>query len=120
MTYVRKLLRREELEEQQLADHLSSLNEESVPKATITALDDLWAKKAEINADNVLEHLEPDDEDSPYLHATYEVYEVGRDGLAQRKNKRHRDEDGEVVDTSTVWDTISKVNEEEDAVGRMT
>ncbi|KAM7204272.1 hypothetical protein V8F20_003685 [Naviculisporaceae sp. PSN 640] len=107
MTYVRKSLRKEVFTEQQLADHLSSLN-------------DVWAKRTEINADNVLKNFEPEDGNSPYLHATYEVYEVGRDGLAQRKNTRHGDEDGEVLDTSTVWDTISKVNETGDAVGRIT
>lgn len=120
MTYVRKPLRSEVFTKQQLADHLRSLNEEAVSQATITALDDIWVKRAEITQDNVLSNFEPEDDDSPYLHATYEVYEVGRDGLAQRKDTRHGDEDGEVLDTSTVWDTISKVNQEGDAVGRMT
>ncbi|KAK4218349.1 hypothetical protein QBC37DRAFT_198740 [Rhypophila decipiens] len=120
MTYVKEPLRSETFSEQQLAVYLRSLDEENVSKGTIKALDDVWLKRAEINEDNVLKNFEPANNDSPYLHATYEVYEIGKKGLAQPMNTRHGDEDGEVLDTSTVWDTISKVNKEGDAVGRMT
>jgi len=116
MTYVTNTLKSEAFTEQQLAEHLNSLE---VPEATARALDDVWVKRAEINPNNVLSSFEPED-DSPYLHATYEVYEVGSNGLADHMNSRHGDEDGGHLDTSTVWDTISKVNQRGDAVGRMT
>lgn len=119
MTYVTKTLNSEVFTEQQLADHLNSLDEEKTPEATARALDDVWRKRDEIKPDNVLSSFEPE-EDSPYLHSTYEVYEVGRNGIASHMNSRHGDEDGVHLDTSTVWDTISKVNQRRDAVGRMT
>ncbi|KAK3321607.1 hypothetical protein B0H66DRAFT_175982 [Apodospora peruviana] len=117
MSYVHEHVTKETFFKKDLAEHLRSLD--PAKEATTLALDDVWVNRAEIDEESVLDSFEPA-EDGPYMHATYEVYEVGEDGLAERMNNQNGDEPDEVLDASTVWDTIREVNVRGDAVGRMT
>ncbi|KAK3346739.1 hypothetical protein B0T25DRAFT_592806 [Lasiosphaeria hispida] len=117
MSHVLEPLARESFSEEDLATHLGSLDE--AKPATVTALGDVWHMRNEMDASSILENFDPV-EDGPYISATYEVYEVGRDGIPEAQHTNNGDEEGEVLEASTVWETLREVNSGGASVGRMT
>lgn len=118
MSYVVEPIDRENFSEHALASHLASLDD-TCPETTITALGDIWNTRAEINASAILNCFDTV-EDGPYIGATYEVYEVGRDGKSHPKHSNNGDQEGEALEALTVWETLKKVNSGGSSVGRMT
>ena len=106
-----------------LASHIRSIDESC--KDTVAVLGDVWHKRNELDASNVLTTFETG-EGSLYESATYHVYEVGRDGSPKPKQIQSEqayltggDGDGDNRDAS-VWRVLKHVNSEGTAVGRMT
>jgi hypothetical protein len=120
---VSKSLPRESFSEQGLVDHIRSVDEST--QDTVTALGDVWQKRTELDASNILTTFESG-EGSRYESATYEVYEVGRDGTPKPKQIQAEqphfpggDGDGDNRDVS-VWGVLRESNSDGNAVGRMT
>lgn len=102
---VQELLPHEFFTEQDLVGHLRQLDESKV--ATATALDDLWDQRSELDPTNVINSLESyEDEPNPYTNATYEVFEVLKDGTAVRQHVKRDDSDDDILEAATVWGTI--------------
>ena len=122
-SYVSKYLKRESFTEEQLVAHLASLDE--APPATATALGDLWLNRGELTPLTIGERFGTVED--AYANATYEVYEVGRDGRSEVRHSSSAnnsggpaDQDGEPLSASVVWETLREVNSEGTSVGRMT
>ncbi|KXX80744.1 hypothetical protein MMYC01_203827 [Madurella mycetomatis] len=79
---VSRPLEKESFSEEDLVSHIRSI-EEKHPD-TVTALCDVWHKKDELDASNVLTSFDTG-EGSRYDSATYEIFEVGRDGVPKSK-----------------------------------
>ncbi|KAJ9148616.1 GTPase-activator protein for ras-like GTPase containing protein [Pleurostoma richardsiae] len=105
----------------QLVEHLKSLDDDDVPEATAAALGDVWRKRSELTAETLF--MTPDTasgDEGLYESATYEVYDVGRDGLPVAQHDNTGNADDVILDPSTVWDTVKAVNTDHKSVGRMT
>ncbi|KAL2023739.1 hypothetical protein VTK56DRAFT_1453 [Thermocarpiscus australiensis] len=118
-----KPLDKESFSEEDLVAHLRSIDETN--QDTVTALGDVWLKRNDVDATNILTSFETG-EGSRYDSATYEVYEVGRDGAPKRKQIQLEqtrlgggDLDGDNQDAS-VWRVLKDINDDGNAVGRMT
>ncbi|KAL2255750.1 hypothetical protein VTK26DRAFT_2763 [Humicola hyalothermophila] len=120
---VSKTVCRESFTEEDLIAHLYSLDETNQDTATV--LCDVLRKRNESDASNLLSTFETGD-GSYYETATYDIYEVGKDGCPTLKQapieESHMtsdDEDGYYQDAS-VWKVLKEVNSGGNAVGRMT
>ncbi len=106
-----------------LVAHIRSIDESC--KDAVAVLGDVWHKRSELDASNVLATFESG-EHSPYESATYHVYEVGRDGSPKAKQIQsdhayHTGGDGDENNRdASVWRVLKHVNSEGTAVGRMT
>ncbi|KAL1884167.1 hypothetical protein VTK73DRAFT_6836 [Phialemonium thermophilum] len=107
--------------ESDLVEHLRRLDDSNT--AAAIALDDLWDRRAEMAPEDVipsLKVLEDDTSGSRYTNATYEVYDVLRDGSAVRQYGYKAKDNDDGVEAATAWDTIKEVNPQLRAVGRIT
>jgi len=117
-------LDKEWFSEEQLAAHLNSLNDEDDGRPSPTAIalgSDLWQRQGAINTSTVSEIFVSED---AYPSATYEVYEVSREGLFRIPYDRspliHDAPENNLLNAPVMWDTIRNVNPKGDAIGRMT
>lgn len=97
--------------DEQLITHLQQAETKD---ATVAALGDVWRRRAELTSATLF-NIGTDSgtgEDDYWANATYEVYEVGKDGLL---NPRHDDKSNE-----DVWGIIKNVNQDGTAIGRIT
>ena len=120
---VSRPLPRESFSEERLVAHVHSIDENN--QDAVTALGDVWQRRDELNASNVLSSFESG-EGSRFESATYQVYEVGRDGTPEPKQIQAEqayptggDGDGDNRDAS-VWRVLKDTNAGGSAVGRMT
>ncbi|KAK3897618.1 hypothetical protein C8A05DRAFT_38823 [Staphylotrichum tortipilum] len=109
--------------EDDLVGHIRSIDESR--QGTITALGEVWPKRNELDASNILASFDTG-EGSRYESATYAVYEVGRDAtpkpMQTPSHQGHQaggDGDGDNHDPS-VWRVLKDINSAGSAVGRMT
>jgi hypothetical protein len=116
-------LPRESFSEEDLVDHIHSIDENN--QHAVTALGDVWQQRAELDASNVLGSFESG-EGSRFESATYQVYEVARNGTpelmqiqAEQAYFAGGDGDGDIRDAS-VWSVLKDTNVDGNAVGRMT
>ena len=116
-------LRRESFSEEDLVDHIRSIEENN--QHAVTALGEVWQQRAELDASNVLGSFESG-EGSRFESATYQVYEVARNGTpelmqiqAEQPYFAGGDGDGDIRDAS-VWRVLKDTNVGGNAVGRMT
>jgi hypothetical protein len=117
-------LLRESFSEEDLVDHIHSIDESN--QHAVTALGDVWEQRAELDASNVLGSFESG-EGSRFESATYQVYEVARNGTPeliqvqaeQASFAAGGDGDGDIRDAS-VWRVLKDTNVDGNAVGRMT
>jgi hypothetical protein len=114
---------RESFTEEDLVAHLRVIDESN--QDTVTALGDVWQKRNELDPSNLLISFETG-EGSRYDSATYDIYEVGKDGTPKPKQIQAEqahfvggDGDGDNQDAS-VWRVLKNVNGDGNAVGRMT
>ncbi len=116
---VTKTLEPESFTTHDLVLHISKLDEEA--KATTQVLDHVWTNRhEEIDTSNTIAALEISDGPHHYASATYEVYDVGRDGKAIARHVWTGDEDDVGMGATTVWESIRDVNSSGDVCGRMT
>ena len=116
---VTKTLEPESFTTHDLVLHISKLDE--VPKATTQVLDHVWTNRhAEIDTSNTIAALEISDGPHRYASATYEVYDVGRDGRAIARHVWTGDDEDVGMGATTVWESIRDVNSSGDMCGRMT
>jgi len=115
LSYTTDPLPEEHFSEHDLSCHLASLD--GAPQTTVTALGDLWHQRNE-GASSILESF--DDVEEAYESAVYEVYEVTKDSVPDPLHHNNGTTEGEILEASTVWDTLKDVNSDGDAVGRMT
>jgi hypothetical protein len=120
---VSQLLPQESFSEENLVAHIRSIDEAS--QGTVTALGDVWQRRNELEPSNVLGSFESG-EGSRYESATYEIYEVSKDGTPESKqipsgttSVAGADGDGDNRDAS-VWSVLKDINGDGRAVGRMT
>jgi hypothetical protein len=113
----------ESFSEGDLVDHIHSIDENN--QHAVTALGDVWQKRAELDASNVLGSFESG-EGSRFESATYQVYEVAGNGTpelmqiqAEQAYFAGGDGDGDIRDAS-VWRVLKNINVDGNAVGRMT
>lgn len=123
VTSVSRPLLRESFSEERLIAHIRSIKETS--QDAVTALGDVWQKRNELDASTVLSSFESG-EGSRFESATYQVYEVGKDGIPKPKQIQAEhtyhiggDGDGDNQDAS-VWEVLKDINADGSAVGRMT
>ncbi|KAK4242903.1 hypothetical protein C8A03DRAFT_39848 [Achaetomium macrosporum] len=116
-------LDRESFSENDLVTHIHSIDEST--QDTVTALGDVWRKRDELDASDILSSFESG-EGSRYESATYDIYEVGRDGIpkpkqvmAEQAHTTLGEGDGDNRDGS-VWRVLRDINADGKAVGRMT
>lgn len=116
-------LEQESFSEGHLVSHIRSIDEGN--QDTVTALGDVWHKRNELDASNVLASFETGD-GSRYDSATYEIFEVGRDGVPKPMQVQPEqtyvgggDGDGDNQDAS-IWRVMKDINADGNAVGRMT
>ena len=119
---VLKPLYQESFTDAELVAHIRSIDEAS-QQHTVTALGEVWQKRDELDASNVFTSFEMG-EGSLYDSATYDIYEVGRDGVPKPRQTEQiflfgGDGDGDNQDSS-VWDVLKDINSDGNAVGRMT
>ncbi|KAH8673303.1 hypothetical protein BX600DRAFT_508580 [Xylariales sp. PMI_506] len=87
-------------------------------EATQRALEKVFKRREELDITTMFQVLDSEDEELQNS-ATYEVYEVGKDGQAIQK---HADDDNDaecILEAQTVWDTIKYTNSGGQAVGRI-
>lgn len=120
---VTKPICQESFKEEDLIAHLYSISETN--QDTITALGDVWQRRSDLDASNLLTSFETGD-GSCYESATYDFYEVGKDSVPKPKQIQAEqtyftggDGDGDNQDAS-VWRVLKDVNSDGNAVGRMT
>lgn len=119
---VSRPLGKESFSEEDLVSHIRSIDEKH--QDTATALCDVWHKRGDLDASNVLTSFDTG-EGSRYDSATYEIFEVGRDGVPKSKLIQPEqacssfDGDGDNLDTS-VWRALRNINADGNAAGRMT
>jgi hypothetical protein len=120
---VSKLLSQASFSEEDLVAHIRSVDETT--HGTVTALGDVWQRRNELEPSNILGSFESG-EGSRYESATYEIYEVGKDGIPKSKqipsgqaSVLGADGDGDNRDAS-VWGVLKDINGDGRAVGRMT
>lgn len=120
---VSKLLPRESFTEAELVPHIRSIDE--AHDGTTTALGDVWQQRSELEPSTILGSFDSG-EGSRYESATYEIYEVGKDGTPKSKqlpsgqaSVAGMDGDGDNRDAS-VWSVLKDINGDGNAVGRMT
>ncbi|KAI0129180.1 hypothetical protein BJ170DRAFT_594999 [Xylariales sp. AK1849] len=114
--YVQQPLPKYSFSDHELLSHLQSAR---FGDAAQTALDDVYQKRGELDKSTMFQAFD-DRHDKLYDSATYEVYEIGRDGAAKSKHAAEDNDTELILDAKTVWDTIKHVNFDGDAVGRMT
>ncbi len=116
---VTKTVESESFTTHDLVLHISKLDEEA--NATTQVLDHVWTNRhEEIDTSNTIAALEISDGPHRYASATYEVYDVGRDGKAIARHVWTGDEDDVGMGATTVWESIRDVNSSGDVCGRMT
>ncbi|KAH8195944.1 hypothetical protein TruAng_009893 [Truncatella angustata] len=83
------------------------------------ALDDVYRRRDEIETYSLF-RLFNELHDKLYDSAAYEVYDVGRDGVAKAKHSAEDNDTDLILDAKRVWDTIKHINNDGSVVGRMT
>ncbi len=118
-----KPLPQQSFSEEDLVTHIRSIDDSR--QDTITALGEVWQKRHDLDASNVLTTFDTG-EGSRYESAIYTVYEVGRDATpkpmqtqSQQGHHPGGDGDGDNRDPS-VWRVLKDINTDGTAVGRMT
>jgi hypothetical protein len=86
-------------------DLITHLQQSRLGDATQTALDDVYQKRGEIDKLTMFEAF-TERHDKLYDGATYEVYEVDRNGVARPKHAADDNDANLILDVRTVWDTI--------------
>ncbi|KAI1853791.1 hypothetical protein JX265_003875 [Neoarthrinium moseri] len=113
---VQQPLRQTIFDERDLLVHLQSAERSEGVKI---ALDDVYERREELTMPTMFQVFN-DRHDKLYDSATYEVYEVGKDGAAERKHDVEDNDTDLILDARTVWDTVKHVNFTGTAMGRMT
>jgi hypothetical protein len=113
----------ESFSENDLVTHIRSIEEST--QATVMALGDVWQRRNELDASNIFSSFESG-EASRYESATYDIYEVGKDGIPKPKqvvvepaHSTLGDGEGDNRDAS-VWMLLRDINSNGKAIGRMT
>ncbi|KAK1774918.1 hypothetical protein QBC45DRAFT_23176 [Copromyces sp. CBS 386.78] len=116
-----KPIKQELFTDQDLRNHLDSVS--GTTWARDTELQDQWRNGYITAPDQFLEPWDGRDEGT-YKNATYEVYEIPGSGehkcFPLAKNKKNGDDSQEILSVKSVWDTLKEVNENGEAVGRIT
>lgn len=86
-------------------DLLLYLRSAEFGEAASIALDDVYQRRGEIDLPNMWNMFD-ERHDKIYDSATYEVYEIGRDGNAEPMHAAGDNDTDMILDSRTVWDTI--------------
>ncbi|KAJ2899935.1 hypothetical protein MKZ38_002734 [Zalerion maritima] len=115
--YVKALLPSYSFTNSDLVMHIREA--ESFRSGTQTALDDLVACRSEVDEDTFFQGVEGNgDASDPFHDASYEIYDIGKDGKAKARHGEDGDQRLEALD---VWNPLRQVNAPgEDTVGRIT
>lgn len=73
--------------------------------ATQIALDDVFKRRDELEFQSLF-RLFNDQHDKLYDSAAYEVYDIGKDGLARQRHSAEDNDERLILEAKTVWDTV--------------
>lgn len=114
-------IEQESFTDQELRNHLESVS--GTGWARVANLQDQWHNEYITTPGQFLEPWGGTD-DSAYINATYEVYEIPGTGehkcFPLAKHKENGDDSQEILSVKGVWDTLKEVNQYGETVGRIT